>query len=143
LEEISASREGYPPNLGARHLIEIFHYEGKGRGLRATDDIPAGTLIEGAPVIVMDAEELLVADRTNIKNYWFHWDGEFMEGGRGAIALGYISCCNHSTNANAYFNQNHASHTMELIALRDIAKGEEVTIDYLVEPWWEHETIDN
>jgi len=47
-----------------------------------------------------------------------------------AIALGFGSLYNHSTHPNAEFIPDYSDDTIIFTALRDIAAGEEITVDY-------------
>jgi uncharacterized protein len=114
----------------ARHPV-------KGRCLVATESIAAGELIERAPVIILDAEDCTALDRTALAHYYFHWDGDAEGDGRGAVALGYVGLCNHSRRPRGRVLRNHAEETLDLVALRAIAAGEEVTIDYNCPLWFE------
>jgi len=117
--------------------LEIRHDPGKGRGLFALTRIAADTLIEAAPAIVVPAEECALLDRTILHDYYFHWDGDPDGDGRGALALGVLALCNHSARPCARVRRNFARTTLDLIALRPIAPGEEITIDYNCPLWFE------
>src|ERR1700720_286355 len=54
--------------------LEIRDHPEKGRGVFASQPIPAGTLIEAAPVIIVPAEQCLLLDRTILHDYYFQWD---------------------------------------------------------------------
>ncbi len=106
-------------------LIEVRWTATKGRGIFATEFIPAGTVIERAPVLVMPAGEVLgTEDDTVLSHYLFEW-------GKGtvALALGYGSLYNHSYSPNARY-EDEGRQLKLYIALRDIQAGEEVTINY-------------
>jgi len=45
--------------------------------------------------------------------------------------------CNHASRPNAKVERNFAQHTLDLIATTPIVPGEEVTIDYRCELWFE------
>jgi uncharacterized protein len=109
----------------------------KGRGVFARRAIAAGELIEAAPVVVFDADEARWLDRTILHHYYFHWDGDPDGDGRSAIAFGAVSLCNHSPSPRAKVERNHAGQTLDLRAVRPIAPGEEVTIDYGCSLWFE------
>jgi len=51
-----------------------------------------------------------------------------------AIALGYISIYNHSYSPNAQLEQMLDELMMEIIAIKDIHTGEEITINYNGDP---------
>ena len=118
-------------------LVEIRASPGCGRGVFAREAIAPGTVIEAAPVVVLPAEECPALDRTVIYDYYFHWDGDPDGEGRGALALGLVSLCNHSRHPRARVHRNHSRMTLDLIAISPIQPGEEVTIDYGCDLWFE------
>ena len=99
--------------------------------------IGPGDVIEAAPVIILPAGECPALDRTVIHDFYFHWDGDPDGEGRGALGLGLVTLCNHSTRPCARVDRNYAQHTLDLVATRPIAPGEEVTIDYGCALWFE------
>lgn len=107
------------------NLIEVRKVRGKGRGVFARCDIAEGTEIERAPVLLLPDECLL---GTPLVDYAFEWSKT-----KVALALGYGSLYNHSFQPNAqYF---YAGPQMQsYYAIRDIAAGEEITINYNSEP---------
>ena len=121
--------------------IGWFFIEGKGgRGMVALKPVPAGTVMERNPVIVMPNHPLLMDGTDSIlENYMFRWGPEDAEkNSRECIfALGNIALVNHSSAANADTRQDHENGLFELFALRDIAAGEEITIDYDTDLWFE------
>ncbi len=119
------------------HRIEIRTGRQSGRGVFAREAIASGTLIEAAPVIVLPVAECRLLDRTIIHNYYFHWDGDPDGDGRGALGLGLVSLCNHSRRPRARVDRNFARLTLDLVAIAEIAAGEEVTIDYNCPLWFE------
>ena len=90
-----------------------------------------------APVIVVQAAECRMLDQTILHDYYFHWDGDPDGEGRGAIGLGLISLCNHSSQPCARADRNLAQQTLDLVVTADIEAGTEVTIDYGCELWFE------
>ena len=117
--------------------LEIRSDPGKGRGVFAREPIAAGTLIESAPVIILPAAQCPMLDRTLLHDYYFHWDGDPDGEGRGAVALGLVSLCNHSRRPRARVRRNYPQQTLDLLALMPIAAGEEITIDYNCPLWFE------
>lgn len=124
-----------PPVLGDR--IEIRSDPVKGRGIFARQTIAAGALIEAAPVIIVPASQCPVLDRTILHDYYFHWDGDPDGEGRGAVALGLVTLCNHSRRPTARVRRNFAQGTLDLMAVVPIAARDEVTIDYNCPLWFE------
>jgi SET domain-containing protein len=117
--------------------LEIRDDPQKGRGVFAREPIAAGALIEAAPVIILPAAQCGLIDKTILHDYYFHWDGDPDGEGRGALALGLVSLCNHSRRPRARVRRNYARETLDLVALMPIAAGEEVTIDYNCPLWFE------
>jgi SET domain-containing protein len=109
--------------------IEIKRIRGKGRGVFARRLIRRGEVIERVPVLVLAAEEVRDARSwSGLAGYCFLW-GE----GRLALALGYGSLYNHSYRPNARY-VDLSERTKLFTALRDIAAGEEITVNYNGEP---------
>ncbi len=102
-----------------------------GRGVFTSEPIPGGSLIEICPVIVIPEREVDVIHHTELHDYYFVW-GE--ENEQAAIALGYGSLYNHSFKPCAEFILDLDNRTIEVIALRDINPGEEITLNYHGDP---------
>jgi uncharacterized protein len=117
--------------------LEIRSDPGKGRGVFARAPIPAGSLIEAAPVVVVPAAQCALLDKTILHDYYFHWDGDPKGDGSGAVALGLVALCNHSRRPNARVRRNLAQETLDLVALAPITAGDEVTIDYNCPLWFD------
>jgi len=137
--------------------LEIREIPGKGRGLCAAADIPAGALIACSPVIVLDDAERAAAAGTAVAHYWFWWEdagpaqdddrppapgagcgaGADLQGPwRAAIALGPVSMCNHASPANARFELRRREMRIDLYAAERIPAGAEITIDYDCALWF-------
>jgi uncharacterized protein len=118
------------------YRVEIRSSPTRGRGVFARRLIRLGTVIEAAPVIIIPAADCPTLDRTVIHDYYFHWDGDPDGEGRGALALGLVTLCNHSKPPKARVDRNYARHTLDLLAVAAIEPGEEVTIDYGCTLWF-------
>ena len=101
--------------------------EEKGRAVFTNEIIPAGTIIESSPVIVMSADERKLLDQTLLHDYIFEW-GENKEG--CAMALGWVPVYNHAQPSNAEYFMQFDEGTMFIKTARDIAAGEEITLNY-------------
>lgn len=122
-----------PLKLQRHDALRIAELDGKGRGLIAAAPIVAGVLLDVAPVIPMTADDAS-APGTILYDYPFRWDDPpYVE----AIALGAVSMANHAADANARFETDIPAKVVRLYALRDIAAGEEITIDYAIPLWFE------
>lgn len=97
----------------------------KGRGVFTAKKIAKETLIETAPVVVMTATERKLLDQTLLHDYIFEWQGD-----KCCMALGYIPVYNHSYNSNCEYFMDYDDNTMFIKAVREIAAGEELTINY-------------
>ena len=105
--------------------IEVKQIKGKGRGVFARRLISQGEVIERVPVLVLPvAETKTPSGTTRMSGYCFEW-------GRGtvAVALGYGSLYNHSYQPNARYD-DESGKTKVFSALRDIAPGEEIVVNY-------------
>jgi len=105
--------------------------EGYGRGMFAARKFLKGELIERAPVVAIDEKKWPNAAKTILSDYAFDW-GEKDE--HAAIAMGYISIYNHSYAPNAQLEQMLDEMMMEIIAIKDIEAGEQITINYNGDP---------
>ena len=106
-------------------MIEVKRAKGKGRGVYARVHIPAGTVFERAPLLVMAEKEALEGDHANVLPAYVFEYGK----GKVALALGFGSLYNHSYSPNARYD-DAGNQVKEYRALRDIERGEEITINY-------------
>jgi SET domain-containing protein len=102
-----------------------------GRGVFATRRIRAGALIDEAPVMVIPPEEIADLKKLGLRHYVFLW-GE--DERAAAVLFGPCSLCNHSYEPNASFDRRFDAGTVAFVALRGIAAGEEITINYHGDP---------
>ncbi|MBI1314802.1 SET domain-containing protein-lysine N-methyltransferase [bacterium] len=107
------------------NVIEVRRVRGKGRGVFARRPIAEGDEIERAPVLLV-ADDCLYG--TPLADYAFEWSK-----GKVALALGYGSLYNHSYQPNAQYFYG-GPQVKVFYAIRDIAAGEEITINYNSEP---------
>lgn len=108
--------------------IDIRSTESKGRGMFALEAIPAYQIIETAPVIVMSAEERKLLDQTLLHDYIFEWTPDGQE--QCIMALGNVPIYNHSYASNAEYAMDYENQSISIQSVRDIAAGEEITINY-------------
>jgi uncharacterized protein len=110
-----------------RPHLEVRDAGAMGRGVFAGTGIGKGQLIEACPVIPLSAADEAKLAETALASYLFAWgDGSHV----ACLALGLGSLCNHSTAPNAIACRCASESRMEFIALRDIAAGEQVFVDY-------------
>ncbi len=109
----------------------IAESNGKGRGVFTAERIVKNELIELCPVITMPASHIPLLDKTPLYDYYFMWQDDDSE---CALVLGYGSLYNHSDNPNAEYLMHFDTSQMSIFAVRDIASGEEITVNYHGEP---------
>ncbi len=99
----------------------------KGRGVFTTKKIPANTVVEIAPVIVMSSEDRIHLDKTLLHDYIFEW-GEKQD--QCCMALGNIPIYNHSEANNCDYYMDFDAQLIMIKTNRKIAVDEELTINY-------------
>ena len=101
--------------------------EKMGRGVFTSVPITADSVIEIAPVIVMTLQDRKLLDQTLLYNYIFEWG---KEKDRCCMALGLVPIYNHSYQSNCEYIMDYEDDTITIKTVRDIKKGEELTINY-------------
>ena len=107
--------------------LRVVRVPGKGRGVRAGRAIAEGEVIESASVVVLSAQEWELVEQTVLGQFGFGWDDDK---GTVAVALGQGSFLNHSYEPNVASDKDVAGRRIVFSAVRDIAPGEELTINY-------------
>ena len=102
-----------------------------GRGVFTSEPIREGSILEVCPVVVLPPEELPIIHGTKLHDYYFLWG---WEDNQCAIALGYGSLYNHAYHHNAQYLIDIDNETIDIVALRDIEEGEEITVSYNGDP---------
>jgi SET domain-containing protein len=101
--------------------------ENAGRGVFAAVAIKGGETIELAPVV--EVSEVPEADyplkKTELFNYYFRWRENVV-----AVGMGFASLYNHSCEPNATYKKKVEEDLLEFVAIKDIAKDEEITVNY-------------
>jgi SET domain-containing protein len=106
-------------------LIYCKKTRSSGRGVFARVAIADATVVEIVPVLVLPTADLYGQENTSLLGrYVFFWNETSV-----ALALGYGSLYNHSYDPNLAC-ADIAPQTKRFIAIRDIAKGEELTFNY-------------
>lgn len=100
----------------------------KGKGMFCKQSIPANTVIEIAPVIVMTAEDRIHLDKTLLHDYIFEWHPNGVQ--MCCMALGSVPIYNHSYQSNCEYFMDYDAEEIHIVSVRDIAAGEELTINY-------------
>ena len=98
-----------------------------GKGVYTRERIPAKTVIEISPVIVMKKEDKQHLDKTLLHDYIFLW-GKLQD--KCCMALGLIPMYNHSYKSNCEYFMDFEDDTIMIETVRVIEKGEELTINY-------------
>lgn len=117
--------------------LEVRAVPGKGRAVFARRAVPAGRRLCRCPSIALSAEDCAVLNRTSLAKHFFTGDREEFE---AWFALGPLSLVNHGLPANAdwrFVEGGALGCLIDLVALRPIAAGEEVLIDYNTPLWFE------
>src|SRR3972149_1064216 len=102
-----------------------------GRGVYAGRDIKKGEIIEKCPVIEIPKNDVSNLKDSILVTYFFYF-GKKKE--RLFIALGFGSIYNHAYKANAKYEIRPKEKTLDFIALNDIKKGDETTVNYNPNP---------
>lgn len=98
-----------------------------GRGVFTGKAIPADTVIEAAPVIVMTKEDREHIDKTKLHDYIFEWGADSSQ---CCMALGWVPLYNHSYKSNCEYVMDFEAEMMFIQTVRPIEKEEELTINY-------------
>ena len=115
-------------------MLRVDRIAGKGRGVRASRAIAAGSCIERAPAVRLPAAERAQLDQTGVFPYYFADPAAY--GGEGnadcLLAFGMLTFCNHAADPNAEvtWSDDALGFWATLTARREIAEGEEVTLYY-------------
>jgi|SRR4051812_16850299 SET domain-containing protein len=99
----------------------------RGRGVFTRENLPAGSIVEIAPVIVMSPEERILLDKTRLHDYIFLWGPDEKQ---CCVALGYVSIYNHDYRSNAEYEMDFETDSIRIKAVREIKNGEEIFINY-------------
>jgi hypothetical protein len=109
--------------------LRIGEAAGCGRGVFATRTFQVGEVIERAPVVVFPRALVRPLEGSVLDSYWFWWDEQ-----HNAMCLGCGSLYNHACPANARFERDTAAKELVFVAVRGIAAGEEITVNYHGDP---------
>lgn len=98
-----------------------------GKGVFTREQLPAGLLIETAPVLVMTADERKHLDQTLLHDYIFEWGEDLTQ---CIMALGYVPVYNHAYQSNCEYEMDFGKELISIKTVRAIEKGEELFINY-------------
>jgi hypothetical protein len=96
-----------------------------GRGVFASGNIKREEVIEKCPVLILPRKDYPNLKKTALRNYYFMWGKS-----TAAVCFGYGSLYNHSYQPNATYKKRVKEQTIEFVAITDIKKGEEITVNY-------------
>ena len=110
-----------------------------GRGVFAVRALTEGTVLGEFHSIRLPPDEVASMAGSTLSHFWFEDDSD----GAAFVVLGWIEMVNHSTSPNAglSWRKTPEGEVVTLYALRDIAPGEQLFIDYRFEakadnpPW--------
>jgi len=127
IDPVSFDRPGIAPGVSP----------GRGRGLFATAPHVPGEVLERCCTVPLTSEQCDALEGIlPLGNYYFRHPENAEE---GLLLLGLISLANHAEEPNAlvrYVHSEGTGWTAELVALRPIAAGEEITHRYRCPPWF-------
>ncbi len=101
--------------------------EKKGKGVFTNKKIKKNTIIEIAPVIVMELSDKVHLDNTLLHNYIFMW-GEKEQ--QCIMALGWVPIYNHNYTSNCIYEMDYITDEIRIKTIREIKANEELTINY-------------
>ena len=124
--------------MGSSRLLKITAGPAgaRGRGIFATAPIQAGEVIDSACTVELSEVDCDAIAASVLDNYYFAHPTD--ENG-GLLVVSLISLANHDPDANAqrrWDRDPELGWIITLIAVRDIAAGEEVTHRYACGPWF-------
>ena len=113
-------------------LLEVKYISPKkGRGVVAKKKILRGSLVELANVILIPNNDYDSIQDTILYHYIYEWDDPKNKGDKtNAIAFSICQFFNHSYNPNLKYIYDYENSTIEFVAIKDILKGEELTVNY-------------
>jgi SET domain-containing protein len=126
--------------LAATSTLSVATSPIHGLGVFTLVDLEPGDVVEVCPIVVCPSPDETHLEQTNLRGLYFHWDEDSV-----AVALGYGSLYNHAWQANARYEADGERAVIRFVAVRPIAAGDEVTVNYTGEPegvgalWFEPE----
>jgi SET domain-containing protein len=113
-------------------LLEVRYISRKkGRGVFAKSDIEKDKIIDIAYVVPIPNKDYKKIRKTILFNYCYIWeDPEHNPEFNNAITLSISQFINHSYTPNVKYLYDYKHKAMEFTTIRDIAKGEEILVNY-------------
>lgn len=126
-----------PADVAASRRTHVAESRLGGRGVFASEAIGAGEVVEMCPVIVVAADDVESLEATALRDHWYGWGDD----GDAAVAMGHGSFYNHADDPSCEYEAHEVLDALVVRAMRDVAAGEELTIDYtgggINELWFE------
>lgn len=105
--------------------------EKKGKGAFTKKSIKKGTVIDLAHVIPIPNKDYKKIRKTILYGYTYVWeDPKNLPEFKNAITLSVSQFINHSYKPNVKYSYDYKNKVIEYIAIRDISKAEELTVNY-------------
>ena len=98
-----------------------------GLGVFTSLPLKKGELIERAPLILLETADKEYLRNTMLYHFYFVVNNQQTP---AALGLGFSSLYNHSPQANSLYRISVKRQTLDIIAVRSIAAGEEITLNY-------------
>ena len=103
----------------------------KGRGVVAKKIIKKNTVVEVANVVLIPNNDYDLIHDTIFYHYIYEWADPKNKGkNTNAIAFSICQFFNHSYNPNLKYFYDYENSSIEYVAIKDISKGEELTVNY-------------
>ena len=102
-----------------------------GCGVFAKETLDAGSVVEKAPLLLINQVDKELLKNTVLYHYYFLLNNAEHP---AAVGLGYSSLYNHSTPSNAIYSIDLAKKIIEIKTVKVIAAGEEITLNYNGQP---------
>lgn len=118
-------------NSSPKIYVDVSRNKKMGRGVFAKDKISKGELIERCPIIVLPDYETSIIETSQLVNYTYFFG---RHNNKPCLVLGYGSLYNHSTQPNAIYKPKLGKQVVDFVAIRNIKKGEEITVSYSKNP---------
>ena len=100
----------------------------KGKGVFASRSFNEGEIVEACPVVVLQMPFSSLPEQ--LKTLVFDWAVLAGVPGTQALALGFGSMYNSDDPANLRYEADRQACLLRFIAVREIAEGEELTVNY-------------
>ncbi len=107
--------------------VDISRIPNSGRGVFARVDVKKGEIIESCPVIEVPSGDVANLSES-VLNTYFYYLGKDKE--RVLITLGFGAIYNHTYTPNATYRGVLKEGLINFIAITDIKKDEEITVNY-------------